>query len=54
MLPKNRGNICMRNDATDMSIDLWSEETIEFGLESVKGNYRRIQRVTPFPHALGK
>ena len=32
---RNRGKICFwSNDATDMLIDLWSEETIQFALES--------------------
>lgn len=34
---RNRGKICLwSNDATDMLIDLWSEETIQFALESSK------------------
>ena len=37
MASKNRGNICFwSNDATEMLIDLWSEETIQFALESSK------------------
>ena len=45
MAPKNRGKICMRNDATDMLIDLWSEETIEVGLENGKSQ-RRLEKYT--------
>ena len=34
---KNRGKICFwSSDATEMLIDLWSEETIQFALESSK------------------
>ena len=37
MASKNRGKICLwSNDATEMLIDLWSEETIQFALESSK------------------
>ena len=37
MASKTRGKICFcSNDATDMLIDLWSEETIQFALESSK------------------
>ena len=37
MASKNRGKICFwSNDATEMLIDLWSEETIQFALESSK------------------
>ena len=35
MASKNRGKICFWiNDATEMLIELWSEETIQFALES--------------------
>ena len=35
--PKNSGTIRIwSNDATDMLIDLWSEETIQFALENIK------------------
>ena len=35
--PKNSDTIRIwSNDATDMSIDLWSEETIQFALENIK------------------
>ena len=45
MAPKNRGKICMQIDATDMLIDLWSEETIEFGLENGKSQ-RKLEKYT--------
>ena len=35
--PKNSGTIRIwSNDATDMLIDLWSEETVQFSLENSK------------------
>ena len=37
MASKNHGKICFwSNDATEMLINLWSEETIQFALESSK------------------
>ena len=39
MASRNRGKICFwSNDATDMLIDLWSEVTIQFALESSKSS----------------
>ena len=35
--PKNSGTICIwSNDATDMLMDLWSAETVQFALENSK------------------
>ena len=47
--PKNSGTICIwSNDATDMLIELWSEETIKFAIENSKisGNERGIHHAT--------
>ena len=45
MASKNRGKICFwSNDATEMLIDLWSEETIQFALESSKRNLKGNER----------
>ena len=42
---RNPGKICFwSNDATDMLIDLWSEETIQFALESSKTSKAERER----------
>ena len=47
--PENSGTIRIwSNDATDMLIELWPEETIQFAIENgkISGNERGIQNAT--------
>ena len=49
MASKNHGKICFSsNDATEMLIDLWSEITIHFALESSKTSKEREKGIARF------